>query len=125
MRPDGDLEAMGELVTVPAARGDVILFSNLVLHGSGVNHSDGVRWSLDWRVHASPSAQGTLSPKETAAAAWWGNRAWWVHPGGGIDARPSYADWQKEDPMGLEVAAGRSAGFGATTPTEAEGGPRL
>ena len=69
MRPDGDLEAMGELVTVPAARGDVILFSNLVLHGSGVNRSDGVRWSLDWRVHASPSALGTLSPKETAAAA--------------------------------------------------------
>ena len=72
MRPDGDLEAMGELVTVPAARGDVILFSNLVLHGSGVNYSDGVRWSLDWRVHASPSsAQGTLTPKEAAAAAWW------------------------------------------------------
>ena len=54
-----------------------------------------------------------------------GNRAWWMHPGGGIDARPSYADWQKEDPMGLEVAAGRSAGFGATTPTKAGGGPRL
>ena len=33
MRAFADVQAMGKVVDVPAARGDLILFSNLVMHG--------------------------------------------------------------------------------------------
>ena len=98
MRAFADVHAMGKVVDVPAARGDLILFSNLVMHGSGKNNSPDVRWSLDWRVHAAPTADRLgVGEKEAAATAWWGSRAWWSWSPD--RPAPTFADWLRADPV--------------------------
>ena len=98
MRAFADVQAMGKVVDVPAARGDLILFSNLVMHGSGENNSPDVRWSLDWRVHAAPTAdRPQVGEKEAAATAWWGSRAWWSWSPD--RPAPTFADWLRADPV--------------------------
>lgn len=98
-------------VAVPAKRGDVILFSNLVFHGSEMSNSDDVRWALDWRCHASPFAArfvdpdaGVVSESELAATRWWATEGWWSdgQPGG---SGPS-GRWEAWAPW---AASGRSA----------------
>ena len=69
-------------VAVPAKVGDAILFSNLVFHGSEMSNSDDVRWTLDWRCHASPFAARFVDPdavsgSELAATRWWATEGWW------------------------------------------------
>ena len=94
-------EVGGEKVAVPAKAGDVILFDNLVFHGSSPNRSDDVRWALDWRCHASPFADRLCGPNAKATAAeveatqWWSDRAWWSAPGEGTVVPPweAWAPW--------------------------------
>lgn len=49
MRSFEDVEARGAPVPVPMRVGDILLFSNMTFHGSKVNRSDEVRWSIDIR----------------------------------------------------------------------------
>jgi hypothetical protein len=44
-----DVETKGTPVSLPMRRGDVLLFHNLTYHGSGLNQTDAVRWSVDLR----------------------------------------------------------------------------
>lgn len=52
-----------ERVTLPVARGDAILMTNLTPHRSLPNASDHVRWSIDLRYHSADSDAGY--PMET------------------------------------------------------------
>lgn len=36
-------------VDVECAPGDVVLFSNVLVHRGGINSTDKIRWSFDWR----------------------------------------------------------------------------
>ncbi len=47
--PTEDIEAMGEPRTLPMRVGDVVIFSQFTFHGSLMNHSEEVRWSIDLR----------------------------------------------------------------------------
>ena len=48
-----------EALTVPMKKGDVIFIHKLCPHGSGANHTDGIRWSMDLRYQKA----GTPSPR--------------------------------------------------------------
>lgn len=91
-----------EATAVPARVGDLILFSNLVVHGSHPNLTEEVRWSLDWRCHASPYGRPPRSAAEAEATQWWARRAWFSASAGQL--LPSWADWRNTDPVGLEIA---------------------
>ena len=60
-----DVEARGTPVPVPMKTGDILLFSNLTFHGSKVNLSDAVRFSLDIRYVRTP---GTYAASELEQA---------------------------------------------------------
>ena len=49
MRSFADVEERGTPVPIPMQVGDVLFFSNMTFHGSKVNHTDAVRWSIDIR----------------------------------------------------------------------------
>ena len=40
-------------IDVPCSCGDLLLFSNVVIHRGGVNSTDSARWSADWRFQDS------------------------------------------------------------------------
>lgn len=116
MRAHADVRSRQPARLIPAKRGDLILFNNLVFHGSGVNHSNIVRWSLDWRYHAAPDSEPVLGPAATAATAWWAMRAWWNSPADASSQqvqKPPFAAWIGEDPVGLEVGGQRSLDMNA------------
>ncbi|MDA0989196.1 MAG: phytanoyl-CoA dioxygenase family protein [Verrucomicrobia bacterium] len=47
--PVDDIEARGEIVTLPMKAGDIFAFHDLTFHRSQMNHSDHIRWSIDLR----------------------------------------------------------------------------
>jgi ectoine hydroxylase-related dioxygenase (phytanoyl-CoA dioxygenase family) len=47
--PTEDIEAMGSARILPMRAGDVLIFDRMTFHGSLMNHSDQVRWSIDLR----------------------------------------------------------------------------
>ena len=49
-----DVEQRGNPVAVPMKCGDLIAFHNLTFHGSKVNNSSNVRWSVDFRFRETP-----------------------------------------------------------------------
>ena len=49
-----DVEQRGTPVPEPMRCGDFLAFHNLTFHGSKVNRSDGVRWSVDVRFRETP-----------------------------------------------------------------------
>ena len=49
MRSFEDVEARGKPIPEPMKQGDILLFSNMTFHGSKVNRSAAVRWSIDIR----------------------------------------------------------------------------
>ena len=49
-----DVEQRGTPVPEPMRCGDFLAFHNLTFHGSKVNHSDSVRWSVDVRFRETP-----------------------------------------------------------------------
>lgn len=49
MRSFEDVEARGTPIPLPMKQGDILLFSNMTFHGSKVNRSQAVRWSIDIR----------------------------------------------------------------------------
>jgi phytanoyl-CoA hydroxylase len=49
MRTPVDLEKRGTPVPIPMKCGDILMFSNLMFHGSKINHTDRVRWTVDFR----------------------------------------------------------------------------
>ncbi len=66
MRSFEDVEARGTPIPVPMTVGDILLFSNMTFHGSKVNRSDAVRWSIDIRYARTP---GTYAATEQEKAA--------------------------------------------------------
>ena len=49
-----DVERRGTPIPIPMRCGDFLAFHNLTFHGSKVNRTDGVRWSLDVRFRETP-----------------------------------------------------------------------
>ena len=54
MRSFEDPEERGTPVPMPMKMGDILLFSNMTFHGSKVNRTDEVRWSIDIRYCRTP-----------------------------------------------------------------------
>ncbi len=54
MRSFEDPEERGTPIPMPMKKGDILLFSNMTFHGSKVNHTDEVRWSIDIRYCRTP-----------------------------------------------------------------------
>jgi phytanoyl-CoA hydroxylase len=52
IRSPVDVEGQGTPEALPMRLGDIVLFSNLTVHGSKVNRTERVRWSLDLRYSA-------------------------------------------------------------------------
>ena len=65
MRSFVDVEARGTPIPLPMKVGDILLFSNMTFHGSKVNQSDAVRWSIDIRYCRTP---GTYKASELEQA---------------------------------------------------------
>ncbi len=66
IRSPVEVEKMGTPEPLPMRRGDIVLFSNLTVHGSKVNHTERVRWSLDLRYSAIKDL-ASCEPRERAA----------------------------------------------------------
>jgi phytanoyl-CoA hydroxylase len=85
------LEAAGNwdqhAMTLPMLPGDVLIMHNLVLHRSGENHSDGIRWSIDCRFFApdTPSAADLL----------WKFPRPWLLRGGPLTPCEEWASWYR------------------------------
>lgn len=58
-----DIEARGTPVAAPMKPGDIVAFHNRTFHGSKVNRSNGVRWSVDMKYYRTQGTY-TASPKE-------------------------------------------------------------
>ena len=54
MRSFEDPEERGTPIPMPMKMGDILLFSNMTFHGSKVNRTDEVRWSIDIRYCRTP-----------------------------------------------------------------------
>ena len=65
MRSFVDVEERGTPIPLPMKVGDILIFSNMTFHGSQVNQSEAVRWSLDIRYCRS---RGTYTPTELEQA---------------------------------------------------------
>ncbi|MEM7133553.1 MAG: phytanoyl-CoA dioxygenase family protein [Chloroflexota bacterium] len=61
MRSFEDVEERGTPIPLPMKVGDILLFSNMTFHGSKVNRTDRVRWSVDIRYCRT---RGTYEPTE-------------------------------------------------------------
>jgi phytanoyl-CoA hydroxylase len=64
MRTFEDIEKRGEIVLVPMRAGDVLFFTNLTFHGSKLNTSKNVRWSLDLRYCPTPGEEMPRAERE-------------------------------------------------------------
>lgn len=60
-----DVEKRGAPVMLPMKPGDMLLFTNLTYHKSGINATDAVRWSVDLRYVAPPDSR-SLTEEERA-----------------------------------------------------------
>ena len=49
MRSDEDVQKRKKSIPLPMKVGDIVIFSNHTFHGSGINHTSKVRWSIDLR----------------------------------------------------------------------------
>lgn len=65
IRCDEDPLARGTPIPLPMEPGDVVFFTNLTVHGSLMNRSSQVRWSIDLR-YSSPVRDEALRPAEQA-----------------------------------------------------------
>ena len=54
MRSFENPEERGTPIPLPMKKGDILLFSNMTFHGSKINHTDEVRWSIDIRYTRTP-----------------------------------------------------------------------
>ena len=59
-----DVEKRGKAVPLPMRRGDFVVFTNMTFHGSRLNETNRMRWSLDARFHATPGS-APMSDQET------------------------------------------------------------
>lgn len=97
MRSFQDPEERGTPVPLPMKKGDILLFSNMTFHGSKVNHTDEVRWSIDIRYCRTPGTY-TAPPEVLAGEEFMRaklertKRPPFVVRGKG--AGSTYADWQ-------------------------------
>ena len=97
MRSFEDPEQRGTPVPIPMKKGDILLFSNMTFHGSKVNHTDEVRWSIDIRYCRTPGTytapQEVLDGEEFMRAKLERTkRPPFVVRGKGVGS--TYADWQ-------------------------------
>ena len=58
-----DVTQRGTPVPEPMRCGDFLAFHNLTFHGSSVNHSDGVRWSVDVWFRETPGYREQSEPE--------------------------------------------------------------
>ena len=61
-----DVEQRGSPTPLPMQVGDVVFLTNLTLHASKVNRTDRVRWSHDFRYHATAAATPAGTPARAA-----------------------------------------------------------
>ncbi|MEU2424169.1 phytanoyl-CoA dioxygenase family protein [Streptomyces sp. NPDC007851] len=64
----GERARKSDVTLLPMKRGDVVVFSSLLLHTGTENRSDSVRWSVDLRFEATRESQ-TLTPAESTGYA--------------------------------------------------------
>ena len=64
-----DVEQRGTPVPEPMRCGDFLAFHNLTFHGSKVNRSDSVRWSVDVRFRETPGYRELGEPERIGYAA--------------------------------------------------------
>ena len=64
------VEQRGTPTPLPMKAGDVALLTNLTIHASKPNRTDRVRWSLDFRYHASAGALPPATPERKATDEW-------------------------------------------------------
>ena len=64
-----DVTQRGTPVPEPMRCGDFLAFHNLTFHGSDVNHSDGVRWSVDIRFRETPGYREQSEPERIGDSA--------------------------------------------------------
>ena len=65
-----EVERRGTPTPLPMKPGDVAFFTNLTIHASKENRRDRVRWSLDFRYHASPEVLPPATPERMATEEW-------------------------------------------------------
>ena len=67
VRLEEDVEKRGDPIAVPLEPGGALFVSNLCLHTSKMNRSDGCRWSIDFRYFPTPGSSD-LSGEQLVAA---------------------------------------------------------
>jgi hypothetical protein len=95
IRSEIDVESRGVPVAAPMRRGDIVLFSNLTVHGSKVNHTDRVRWSIDLRYSAARS-QDPATAEVARARELYSDRLEGMDPGfavSGIGSPVDFPTW--------------------------------
>ena len=67
VRMEENVEARGTPVPIPLKTGGAIFFSNLCVHSSKLNATQGSRWSIDFRYFPTPD-RADLNPEQRIAA---------------------------------------------------------
>lgn len=93
-----ELEERGSPTPLPMKCGDVVFFTNLTVHGSKENLTQDVRWSHDFRLHASVDSR-SMSEPERLATRYFNDksRRYGVEPLTVLSERgvPSWEDWRR------------------------------
>ena len=70
VRLAAEVEQRGTPTPLPMRPGDVAFFTNMTVHASKQNHGDRVRWSVDFRYHASAETLPPATPERSATDEW-------------------------------------------------------
>ena len=110
-----DVEQRGTPVPEPMRCGDFLAFHNLTFHGSRVNRSDGVRWSVDVRFRETPGYRAQSEPERIGdealqAALDHSGRPPLVVRSRHPETLGDYASWDGTRQRLMEAAARRRAG---------------
>ena len=70
VRLAAEVEQRGTPTPLPMRPGDVAFFTNMTVHASKRNHGDRVRWSVDFRYHASAETLAPATPERSATDEW-------------------------------------------------------
>jgi hypothetical protein len=65
-----DVEQRGKAMPLPMRRGDIVLFPNLTVHGSKVNRTPRVRWSIDLRYFTGAEPATRPGPERASLEAY-------------------------------------------------------
>ncbi len=90
-----DVERRAKAIPIPMCRGDILFFTNLTVHGSKINRTPRVRWSIDLRYTADPAGRDIDERERASLAQYFANPRTPGFAVSGAGGPESFQAWRK------------------------------